>query len=119
MRISYLPAAFTARKTRYRRSVSYVISRTTVTMMIGNAGHIARMVKMRNSCKVIDRKPVGNRPICRNKRTEENNIKANLKERRYGDVGWVHVASNTDSWRDELKRAVNLQTEARHGELSC
>jgi len=74
---------------------------------------------MRNSCKVIDRKPVGNRPVCRPERKGEDNIKVYLKEIRYDSVGWVHVASNTDYWRDVLKRTVNLQTETRHGELSC
>jgi len=87
--------------------------------MMGNAGHMARMGKMRNSCKVIDRKPVGNRPFCRPERKGEDNIKVNLKERRYDGVGWVHVASNTDCRWDVLKRAVNLQIETRHGELGC
>jgi hypothetical protein len=77
VRISCLPASFTARKTRCRRSLSYVISRKTVTMIMGNAGHMARMGKMRNSCKVIDRKPVANRPVCRPKRKGEDNIKVN------------------------------------------
>ena len=46
---------------------------------MGNAGHIARMGKMRTSCEVIDRKPVGKRPVCRPKRKGEDNIKVNLK----------------------------------------
>jgi len=117
--ISYLPAALTARKTRYRRSLNYVIARTTVTVMMGNSGHIARMGKMRHSCKVIDRKPVGNRPVCKPKCKGEDNIKVNLKERRYGGVYWGFVASNADCWRDVLKRAVTLQIETRHGEISC
>jgi hypothetical protein len=86
---------------------------------MGNAGHIASMGKMRNSRKVIVRKPVGNTQVCRPKRKVEHNIKVYFKERRYDGVGWVLVASNTDCWRDILKRAVNLQIETRHGELSC
>jgi len=85
--------------------------------MMGNAGRVARMEKMRTSCKVIGRKPVRNRPICRPKRKGEDNIKLNLKERRNDGVCWVHVASNTDCWGDVSKRAVNLQIETRHGEL--
>jgi len=86
-------------------------------MMMGNAGHVARMEKMTTSYKVIDKKPVRNRPVCRPKRKGEDNIKLNLKERRYDGVSWVHVASNTDCWRDVLKRAVNFHIETRHGEL--
>lgn len=87
--------------------------------MMGNAGHIARMGKVRHSWKVIDRKPVGNRPVCRPKRKGEDTIKVNLKERRYDGMDWGHMASNTDCWRNILKRAVTLQIETRHGELSC
>jgi len=84
---------------------------------MGNAGSVAPMENTRTSCKVIDRKPVRSRPVCRPKRKGEDNIKLNLKERRYDGMGWVHVASNTDCWRDVLKRAVNLQIEIKHGEL--
>jgi hypothetical protein len=117
--IGCLPAAFTARKTRYRRSLCYVISRTTVKIIMGNAGHIARMGNMRNSSKVIDRKPVGNRPVCWTKRKGEDNIKVNLKERKYDGVCWAHGASNTECWRDVMKRAMNLQIEMKLGEFSC
>jgi hypothetical protein len=119
VRIGYLPAAFTARKTRYRKSLCCVISRTTVKMIMGNAGHIARMGNIRHSSKVIDRKPVGNRPVCWTKRKREDNIKVNLKERRYDGVGWAHVASNKDCWRGVMKRAMNLQIEMKLGEFSC
>ena len=63
-------------------------------MKMGNTGHIARMGKMRNSCKCIYRKPVGNRPVCRPKRKGEDNIKMNLMERRYDSVAgfmWLRI----------------------------
>jgi hypothetical protein len=86
---------------------------------MGNAGHIARVGNMINSCKVIDRNPLGNRPVCRTKRKGEDNIKMNLKERRYGGVGWAHVASNTGCWPDVLKRAVNVLIEMKLREFFC
>jgi hypothetical protein len=59
-------------------------------------GHIARMVKMRNSYKILVGKPEGKRPLGRPKRRWEDNIKMELKETGFVDVGWIHMAQDRD-----------------------
>jgi hypothetical protein len=50
------------------------------------AGHVARIVEMRNACKFLVEKPEGKRPLGRPRRKWEDNIRTDLME-----IGWGGV----------------------------
>ena len=49
------------------------------------AGHVARMGKRRDVCKVLVGKPEGKRPLERPRRIRKDNIKVDFQE-----LGWGH-----------------------------
>jgi hypothetical protein len=49
---------------------------------------------MRNAYKMLVGKSEGKRPLGRNKRRLEDNIKTDLKEAGCDDVDWIHLAQN-------------------------
>jgi hypothetical protein len=70
--------------------------------------HVARMVEMRNSYKILVQKPEGNRPLGRYKRRWEDNIKVDLEAVGWQGVNCVHVAQDKDRWRDLSNMVMNL-----------
>jgi hypothetical protein len=44
------------------------------------AGHVARMEKKRDACRILVEKPKGNRPLGRPRRRWVDNIKMDLRE---------------------------------------
>jgi len=50
----------------------------------------------------------GKRPVGRPRRRWEDNIKMDLQEVRCGDVDWIELAQDRDSWRDLLTAVMNL-----------
>jgi hypothetical protein len=55
------------------------------------AGHVARMVEGRSVYRVWVGKPEGKRPVGRLRRRWEDNIKMDLQEVEFGEIGRAHV----------------------------
>ena len=71
------------------------------------AGHVARMGERRGVHKVLDGKPEGKRPLGRQRRRWEDNIKVDLQEvgRCCGD--WMELAHDRDRWRALVSTVMN------------
>jgi hypothetical protein len=54
-------------------------------------------------------RPEGKRPLGKPRRRWEDNIKMNLREIRFGDVKWVHLAQDRDRWRALVNTVMNLR----------
>jgi hypothetical protein len=57
---------------------------------------------MTNICNILVGKPEGKRPLGRQRRGWENNIKIYFKENVWQDVEWIQLAQDRDQWRDLL-----------------
>jgi hypothetical protein len=53
--------------------------------------------------------PEGRRPLGRPRRRWEDNIKMDLREIRFGDVDWIHLAQDRDRWRALVNTVMNLR----------
>jgi hypothetical protein len=76
--------------------------------MIGWVGQLARR-RMRNVYKILVGKPEGKRPFGRTRGRLEENIRMDLRERRWEGVDWVHLAQE----EDQLRAFVNMITNLR------
>jgi hypothetical protein len=63
------------------------------------AGHVARMRKDRRVHRVLVGKPEGKRPLGRQRRRLEDNIKIDLQEVVGGRGDWLELAQDRDRWR--------------------
>jgi hypothetical protein len=63
------------------------------------AGHVARMGEDRGVYRVLVEKPEGKRPLGRQRRRWENNIKMDLQEVGGGGGDWMELAQDGDRWR--------------------
>jgi hypothetical protein len=54
------------------------------------------MEKKRNVCRILVGKSQGKRLLGRSRSRWEDNIKMDLKERRWGCVGWTDLAQDRD-----------------------
>jgi hypothetical protein len=53
-------------------------------------------------------KPEGKRPLGRPRRRRVDNIRMDLVEVGWGDVDWIVLAQDRDSWRALVNSALNL-----------
>jgi hypothetical protein len=72
------------------------------------AGHVARMGEKRNVCWILVGKPEGKRPVRRTRRRWEDNIKMDLREIGWGDIGWIDLAQDRDQWKALVDTVTNL-----------
>jgi hypothetical protein len=72
------------------------------------AGHIVRMGEVRGAYILVWR-PEGRRPLVRPRRRWEDNIKMDLRQTRFGDVDWIHLAQHRDRWRALVNTVMNLK----------
>ena len=63
----------------------------------------------RGVCRVLVRKPEGNRPVGRPRRRWENNIKMDLQEVGCGDLDWIELAQDRDRLRTLVNAVMNLR----------
>jgi hypothetical protein len=67
------------------------------------------MGEKRNAYRLLVGKPEGRRPLGRQRRRWLDNIKMDLVEVGWGDVGWVGLAQDTDRWRTLVNSVLNLR----------
>jgi hypothetical protein len=73
------------------------------------AGHVARMEEVRGAYDILVGRPEGRRPLERPRRRWEDNIKMDLRETGFGDVDWIHLAQDKDTWRALVNTVMNLR----------
>ena len=77
-------------------------------VIIGWAGHVARMGEGRGVHRVLVGKPEGKRPLGRPRRRWEDNIKMDLQE--VGGGGdWIELAQDRDRWQALVNTVMNLR----------
>ena len=70
---------------------------------------MARMEEGRGVHKVLMGKPEGKRPLGRQRRRWEDNIKMNLEEVGRGCGDWKKLAQDRDSWRALVNMVMNFR----------
>jgi hypothetical protein len=67
------------------------------------------MGEVRVAYNILVGRPEGRRPLGRPRYRWEDNIKMDLREIRFGDVDWIHLARDRDTWRALVNTVANLQ----------
>jgi hypothetical protein len=73
------------------------------------AGHVARMGEVRGAYNILVGRPEGRRPLERPRHRWEDNIKMYLRDIGFGDVDWIHLARDRDTWRALVNMVMNLR----------
>jgi hypothetical protein len=63
----------------------------------------------RNAYRLLVGKPEGNRPIGRPRLRWMDNIRMDLGEVGWGDVDWIGLAQDRDTWRALVNSVLNLR----------
>jgi hypothetical protein len=72
------------------------------------AGHVARMGKKREACRILVRKSEGKRSLGRTRRRWVDNIKIDLREIKWVDMEWIDLAQDGDQWRVLVNTVMNI-----------
>jgi hypothetical protein len=67
------------------------------------------MGSKRNEHRVLVGKPEGRRQLGRSRRRWEDNIKMDLREVRWGDIGCIYLAQGRDQWRALVNIVMNIR----------
>jgi hypothetical protein len=86
------------------------ITRVIKSRMIW-AGHVARMGKKRNACRILVGKPEGKRPLGRPRRRWVDNIEMHLREVGRNGMDWIDLAYDRDRWRAYVNAVMNLRVQ--------
>ena len=68
-----------------------------------------RMGERRTVYRVLVRKSEGKRPLGRPRRGWEDNIKIDLQEVTCGDMDWIELAQDSETWRTLVNAVMNLR----------
>jgi hypothetical protein len=71
--------------------------------------HVARMGEVRGAYNILVGRPEGRRPLGRPTRRREDNIKMDLREIGFGDVDWINLAWDRNTWRALVNTVMNLR----------
>jgi hypothetical protein len=85
------------------------IIRITKSRRMRWSGHVARMGEKRNVYRLLVGKPEGKRPLGRPRRRWVDNIRMDLGEVGWGDVGWIDLAKDRNRWRALVNSVLNLR----------
>jgi hypothetical protein len=66
------------------------------------------MGEKRNAYRLFVRKPERKRPLRRQRRRWEDNIRMDLEEIEWGDVDWIRLAQDRSTWRALVNAVMNL-----------
>jgi hypothetical protein len=114
----FVDACFVYNATKFRKissrnmhlsSVSPSIIRIVNSRRMRWAGHVARMGEKRKACKLLVGMPGGRRPVGRPRRRWVDNIRMDLGEVEWGDVDWIGLAKDRNSWRALVNSVLNLR----------
>jgi hypothetical protein len=72
-------------------------------------GHVACMGEVVGAYNILVGRPEGRRSLGRPRRRWKDNIKMDLREMRFGDVDWVHLAQDRDRWQALVNTVMNLR----------
>jgi len=70
---------------------------------------VARMGDGRGVYRVLVEKPERKRPLGRQRRRWEDNIKMDLQEMGCGGMDWIELAQDRDRWRTLVSAVMNLR----------
>jgi hypothetical protein len=73
------------------------------------AGHVARMGEKRNSYRLLVGNPEGKAPLGSRRLRWVDNIRMDLGEVGWGDVGWIGLAQDRNRWRALVNLVLNLR----------
>jgi hypothetical protein len=62
----------------------------------------------RNAYRIIVGKPEGKRPLGRPRIRWEDNIRMDLRERKWRGMDWIDLAQDRDQWRALVNTVINL-----------
>jgi hypothetical protein len=85
------------------------IVRVTKARRMRWAGHVARMGEVRGAYNILVGRPEGRRPLGRPRRRWVDNIKMDLRKIGFGNVDWIHLSRNRDTWRALMNTVMNLR----------
>ena len=69
----------------------------------------SRYKRKRSVYRLLVAKPEGKRPHGRHWRRWKDNTKMDLEEIGCGDMGWIDLAQDRDSWRSLVKALMNIR----------
>jgi hypothetical protein len=72
-------------------------------------GHVACMGDVSGAYNILVGRPEGRRPLGRQRRRWEDNIKMDLREIGFGDEDWIDLAQDRDRWRALVNTVMNLR----------
>jgi len=78
-------------------------------------GHAARIEAIRNTYKVLIRKPEGRKTLGRPSRIWEDNIRMDLREIGCEGVDRIHLAQDRDQWRAVVNMVTKLRVAQKAG----
>jgi hypothetical protein len=85
-----------------------IISMTKSRMMRW-AGHVTRLEKKRNACRILVGKPKEKRPLGKQRRRWVDSIKMGLRKIGWGGMDWIDVAQDRYQWRALVNTVMNLR----------
>jgi hypothetical protein len=71
--------------------------------------HVAQIGEKRSAYGLLLGKPEGKRPLGRPRRRWVDNIRMDLGEVEWGDVGWIGLAQDRNKWRALVFSVLNLR----------
>jgi len=75
------------------------------------AGHVERMGGEERRIQGFGGEPDGKRPLGRPRRRWKDNIKMDLQDVGCGDIDWIELAQDRDSWRALVNSVMNLRVQ--------